>query len=213
MQTPKQWYYETLGKKVVEALRKNNFHAEYVATKEEARQKVLSLAADSRSIGVGGSITIKELGVVEQLAAEGKEILDHALPGLKPEESLAIRHKQLTCDCFLSSTNAVTLDGQLVNVDGTGNRVGAMGFGPKKVIVVAGINKAVKDLQAALARIETIAAPLNNKRLNRANPCTKSGVCQDCSASTRICNITTIIRKKPPLTDINVIIVGEELGY
>ncbi|MCR4441537.1 MAG: lactate utilization protein [Peptococcaceae bacterium] len=213
MQTPKQWYCETVGQKVVEALRKNNFNADYAATKEEARQKVLSLVGDSRSIGIGGSVTIKELGVIEQLAKEGKEILDHTLPNLKPEESLAIRHKQLTCDCFLCSTNAVTLDGQLVNVDGTGNRVGAMGFGPGKVIVVAGINKAVKDLQAALERIETRAAPLNNKRLNRPNPCTQSGVCLDCASSTRICNITTIIRRKPPLTNINVIVVGEELGY
>ncbi|MCR4440739.1 MAG: lactate utilization protein [Peptococcaceae bacterium] len=213
MQTPKQWYSEVVGRKVAEALRKNNFHAEYVATKEEARQRAFAIIGDSRSIGVGGSMTIRELGIIEQLEKEGREILDATLPGFKPEEDILIRHRQLTCDCFLCSTNAVTLDGKLVNVDSTGNRVGAMAFGPRKVVVIAGINKVVKDIEAALERIEMYVAPLNNKRMNKPNPCTQSGICQDCPNGTRICNITTIIRKNPPRSNINVLIVGEELGY
>lgn len=209
----KKWHKDTLGQKVVEALKKNNFKAEYAGTKEEARNKVLELVESSTSIGIGGSMTTIELGLVEEFAKSGKVILDHAAAGLSAEEKLEIRRKQLTCDCFISSTNAVTLDGKLVNVDGTGNRVSAMIFGPKKVVIVAGINKIASDLDAALERLEMYAAPMNNKRLNIPNPCTATGICMNCSGSTRICNVTTIIRKKPSQTDINIIIVGEELGY
>lgn len=210
---PKEWHKETLAKKAVEALKKNNFNAVYVATKEEAKQKVLELAGDSKSIGVGGSTTVNQLNVLEELQKQGKEILNHGIPTLSAEEKLQIRRRQLTCDCFISSTNAITLDGKLVNVDGTGNRVSAMIFGPQKVIIVAGINKLTKDVDSAMERIEMYAAPMNNKRLNIPNPCTQSGICMDCSGNTRICNVTTIIRKKPSMTNINVIIVGEELGY
>ncbi|PKM87912.1 MAG: lactate utilization protein C [Firmicutes bacterium HGW-Firmicutes-12] len=210
---PKNWHNEILGGKVVDALTKNNFKAVYVATKEEATKKVLELIEDSKSIGLGTSMTVNEMGALEEIRKSGKEIFDHSDPSLSAEEKFGMRIKQQTCDCFISSTNAVTLDGKLVNVDGSGNRVSAMIFGPKKVIVIAGVNKIAKDVDAAMDRIECYAAPMNNKRINFPNPCIKSGVCMDCSGSTRICNVTTIIRKKPTATDINVIIVGEDLGY
>lgn len=209
----RKWHNETLGQKVVEALKKNNFNAEYVETKEDAKKKVLELLENSTSIGIGGSMTTIELGILEELEKKGKEVLNHGSAALSPEEKLTIRRRQLTCDCFICSTNAITLDGKLVNVDGTGNRVSAMIFGPKKVVIIAGINKIAADVDSALERIEMYAAPMNNKRLNLPNPCTKVGICMDCLASTRICNVTTIIRKKPSLSDINIIIVGEELGY
>jgi len=209
----RKWHKETLAKKAVEALKKNNFNAEYVETKEDAKKKVLELLDNSISIGIGGSVTTNELGILKELEKKGKEVLNHGLASLSAEEKTEIRRRQLTCDCFICSTNAITLDGKLVNVDGTGNRVSAMIFGPKKVVIIAGINKITNDVDAALERIEMYAAPMNNKRLNLPNPCTKTGICMDCSASTRICNITTIIRKKPSLSDINIIIVGEELGY
>lgn len=210
---PKNWHKEVLAKKAVDALTKNNFKAIYVETKENATNKVIELIEDCTSIGIGTSVTVNELGVVEEIRKKGKEIFDHTDPTLSAEEKLEMRRKQQICDCFISSTNAVTLDGKLVNVDGTGNRVSAMIFGPKRVIIVAGINKIVKDVDAAMDRIENYAAPMNNKRINFPNPCTKSGICMDCSANTRICNVTTIMRKKPSATDINIIIVGEELGY
>lgn len=209
----KKWHKDTLGQKVVEALKKNNFKAEYAGTKEEARNKVLELVESSTSIGIGGSMTTIEAGLLDEFVKSGKIILDHAAAGLSPEEKLEIRRRQLTCDCFICSTNAVTLDGKLINVDGTGNRVSAMIFGPKKVVIVAGINKIAKDVDAAIERIELYAAPMNNKRLNIPNPCATTGICMDCSGSTRICNITTIIKKKPSQSDIHIIIVGEELGY
>lgn len=210
---PKNWHKEVMGRKAAEALTKNNFKAIYVETKEEAAQKALELMEDSKSIGLGTSMTLKELGIAEEIRKTGKEVFDHTDPSLSPEEKLEMRRQQQVCDCFLSSTNAVTLDGKLVNVDGTGNRVSAMIFGPKKVVIIAGFNKIVKDVDAAMDRIEQYAAPLNNKRFNFPNPCTKSGSCMDCAGGTRICNVTAILRKKPLATDINIIIVGEELGY
>ena len=208
-----QWHNDTFGEKVVKALEKNNFQAHYAVNRAAAIEKAMSLIPAGATIGVGGSWTLKELGIPEQLAKSGHTVYDHNIPGLAMEESLALRRKELLCDVFLSSANAITLDGQLVNTDGSGNRVAAMSFGPKKVIVIVGVNKIVSDLDAAMERIETIAAPINNKRLDRPNPCTITGMCMDCQGSTRICNITSILHKRPPAIDFHVIIVGEELGF
>lgn len=200
--------------KVVEAMNRNNFNAKYLENKEEAIKEILSLIPDNSSkIGVGGSVTIAQLGLLELLEKSTHEILDHGKAGLSPEEALEIRRLQLTCDVFLTGTNAVTLDGKLVNTDGIGNRVASMIFGPKRVIIIVGINKIVNNIDEAITRIENIAAPLNNKRLNRPNPCVKTGKCMNCNGPTRICNVTTILSKRPGLTDIHVFIVGEELGY
>ena len=208
-----QWHNDTFGEKVVKALEKNNFQAHYAVNRVAAIEKAMSLIPAGATIGVGGSWTLKELGIPEQLAKKGHTVYDHNIPGLTMEDSLALRRKELLCDVFLSSANAVTLDGQLVNTDGSGNRVAAMSFGPKKVIVIVGVNKIVSDLDAAMERIETVAAPINNKRLDRPNPCTITGMCMDCQGSTRICNITSILHKRPPAIDFHVIVVGEELGF
>lgn len=208
------WHADTLGAKAVEALTKNNFKASYAKTCQEAVEQVLALIPENATVGTGGSwTTLNEMGLGDLLEQRGYTVYNHNKPGLSPETILDYRHKQLSCDVFLSGSNAVTLDGKLVNVDGVGNRVAAMIFGPKKVIVVAGINKLVRDVEEAERRIELYAAPINNKRLNRPNPCTKTGICMDCQGPTRICNITTVIRKKPALTDFHVIIVGEPLGF
>jgi hypothetical protein len=208
------WHNEALGAKAVEALNKNNFQASYVKTRQEAIDKVLSLIPADASVGIGGSWTTSaDLGLPAVLEGRGNTVLNHGKSGLTPEESLVIRRKQLTCDVFLSGTNAVTLDGKLVNVDGSGNRAAAMIFGPKKVVIVVGINKIVRDVEEAERRIELYAAPLNNKRLGKNNPCTTTGMCMDCQSPGRICNVTTIIRKRLPFTDTHVIIVGEELGF
>ena len=208
-----QWHNDTFGEKVVKALEKNNFQAHYAVNRTVAIEKALSLIPAGATIGVGGSWTLKELGIPEQLAKNGHTVYDHNIPGLTMEESLALRRKELLSDVFLSGANAITLDGQLVNTDGSGNRVAAMSFGPKKVIVIVGVNKIVSDLDAAMERIETVAAPINNKRLDRPNPCTITGMCMDCQGSTRICNITSILHKRPPAIDLHVIVVGEELGF
>jgi len=208
------WHADALGVKAVEALNKNNFQAVYVKTRQEAIEKVLSLVPAQAAVGVGGSWTIaSELGLPDRLESLGHTVYDHNKPGLAPEVALDYRRKQLSCDVFLTGTNAITLDGKLVNVDGAGNRVAAMIFGPKKVIIVAGINKIVRDVAEAERRIELYAAPINNKRLKRPNPCTATGMCMDCQGPTRICNVTTILRKRPMLAEIHIIVVGEELGF
>ena len=208
------WHAEALGAKAVEALNKNNFKATFVKTRQEAIDKVLALTPADAKVGIGGSWTTSaDLGLPGILEGRGNTVWNHGKPGLSAEEVLDIRRKQLTCDVFLTGTNAVTLDGKLVNVDGTGQRVAAMIFGPKKVVIVAGVNKIVRDVEEAERRIELYAAPLNNKRLNRPNPCTTTGICMDCQGPTRICNVTTILRKCSPLTETHVIVVGEELGF
>jgi L-lactate utilization protein LutB len=214
MSEAQKWHVDTLAAKAVEALTKNNFKASYAKTRKEAVGQVLAIIPEGATVGMAGSwTTAVDLGLGDLLEKRGHMVYNHGKQGLTPDQILDFRHKQLSCDVFLSGSNAVTLDGQLVNVDGVGNRVAAMIFGPKKVVVIAGINKVVRDVPAAERRIEMYAAPINNKRLNRPNPCTQTGVCMNCQGATRICNVTTIIRKKPSLTDFHVIIVGEDLGF
>ena len=207
------WHRDTLGAKVVAALIRNDFQATYCKTGKEATAQILAQVPSASTIGIGGSWTLKELGILDKLETQGNVILDHNKSGLSKEENLEIRRRELTSDVFLTSTNAVTMDGRLVNTDGIGNRVAAMIFGPKKVIVIAGINKVVADIADAEKRIKLVAAPINNKRLSTPNPCVKTGECMDCQGPTRLCNATTILSKRPRLTDIHVIIVGEELGF
>jgi len=213
MDAIRMWRNDTLGEAAVKALKKNGFDAVYVRTGAEAADLVAKHFKKGASVGFGGSMTVKAIGVQDRAAAAGCELLDHNAPGLAPEAKGAILRRQLTSDVFVSGSNAVTLDGEIVNVDGTGNRVAALSFGPAKTVVVVGINKVVRDLDEAFARIETSAAPMNNKRLDRPNPCVKAGACMDCDGDTRICRIYQILRKRPGGTDFTVIVVGEDLGY
>lgn len=208
-----KWRGETLGKKTVQALEKNGFTAAYFADREEAVAHILSLVPDGASVGIGGSVTEKTLDLGGKLRGRGCTIHDHNLPDMDPEERKETRYRQLAADVFICSTNALTLAGELFNTDGIGNRVAAMIFGPKKVVVVSGTNKIVKDLAEADSRMKMCAAPKNNKRLETGNPCTEMGFCVDCRNPSRICNVTTIISRRPKLTDFHVIIIGEDLGY
>lgn len=207
------WHNEILGNKIVKALEKNNFTAAYFQKRDEAVKHILAMIPLNATVGVGGSWTIQELCLSDMLEKRGNTVYNHNKPGLSPEESLSIRRKELTSDIFLTSTNAVTLDGQLVNVDGAGNRVAAMIFGPQKAIIVLGANKIVKNVEDAQQRIKMFAAPINNKRLGRSNPCTTTGECMDCQLPGRICNVTTVMHKKPFAIDIHVVIIGENLGF
>jgi len=207
------WHYETLGKQACAALEKNGFEARYVATGAEALEAVLSFVKPGMRVGFGGSETISGIGTQQRVKELGAELLDHNEPGLDAARKLEIRRAQLTCDLFLSSSNALTLDGELVNIDGTGNRVAALTFGPKKTVVVIGANKIVHDLEGAWTRLEDRAAPMNNKRLNKTNPCVKAGICKDCEGEARICRIYSVLKRRPTLSDFTVIVVGEALGY
>ncbi len=207
------WHDATLGEAAVKALKKNGFDAIFAATPDEAVEKVMAFIAKGKTVGFGGSMTVKALGIQEKAKALGAEILDHNAQGLSPDGKLAVLRRQLTCDVFVSGSNAVTLEGDIVNVDGNGNRVAALTFGPAKTVVVVGVNKIVRDLDEAMARIESYASPMNNKRLDKTNPCVKTGLCEDCEGATRICRVYQILRRKPSLSDFTVVIVGARLGY
>jgi hypothetical protein len=213
MNAVEDWRYETIGKAATEALKRSLFDARFVLKGEEALELIASLVKPGMKVGFGGSMTLRAIGAPEKAKQLGAEILDHNAPGLDPARKLEILRGQLTCDLFLSGANAVTLDGDIVNVDGNGNRVAALAFGPKKTVVVVGANKIVRDLDEALARLETTAAPMNNRRLDRPNPCAKTGTCEDCRGETRICRVYQILRRRPSLSDFTVIVVGEALGF
>jgi L-lactate utilization protein LutB len=213
MNEVRQWHTAKRVERTINALKENGFEAVYASTRTDALQEVLNRVPTDALVGVGGSITVRELGLIDALNHRGHQVAEHWSSDLAPDERMAIRRQQLTSDVFLTSSNAITESGHLVNVDGAGNRVAAMIFGPKKVIVVAGVNKIVKNLEEALDRVNNVAAPMNAKRLNRKTPCAVTGECTDCRSPERICNITTIINRKPVRTDVTVLLVGEELGY
>lgn len=162
------------------ALQRNQFKTEYFDTVAEAREYILSCIEDDAHVGMPGSMTIRSLGLEQGLQEKHATVYNHHLPGLTQEEKIALMRKQLTADVLLTSTNALTERGQLLNVDGAGNRLAAMMFGPKRVLIVAGKNKIVPDLDAAYNRIRTEVTPRNNRRLQTANPCITTGYCVDC---------------------------------
>jgi hypothetical protein len=213
MDTIKEWWVEEKVRKAIEKLEAHDFKALYVKSKTGAAEEIWKHITPKQRIGVGGSLTIRELGILEQLEAKGHPLYNHWKPGFSKEEVLRTRKAQMTSDIFLSSTNAVTLNGELVNIDGIGNRVNSSVFGPGKVILVAGFNKIVDDVQEAIKRIKNVAAPLNARRLNIDVPCAKTGKCVDCNSPNRICRVIVIHERRPTLTDIHIILVGEELGF
>jgi hypothetical protein len=158
------WHNETIGLKVVEALKKNGFSALYCKSGEEVSELIMKNIQKDDRVGFGGSMTIKNLGIQEKVKSMGGIVLDHNDPTLSLEEKMVTMRGELICDVFLCSSNAVTLEGELVNIDGVGNRVAAMSFGPKKVIIVVGANKICKNEASAFERIEQIVAPMNCKR-------------------------------------------------
>lgn len=207
------WHGRTLGLKTVEALRRNRFDAAFLETREETAKVVLEMILPGMQVAFGGSQTAKQLNLQQLVTDKGAIILDHNAAGLSDEQKMEVMRKQQICDVFICSSNAVSLQGELFNIDGHGNRVAAMSFGPRKVIVIAGVNKLVADEDAAWERLRTVAAPINFKRLNRPNPCVKTGVCMNCNLPTRGCNIYVATRRRPSLTDFSVFIVNESLGF
>lgn len=197
--------------KVIEALKRRGIEACFADNRDLARDELLKIIPDGETVGIGGSVTIQEIDLVDGLQRKGCNVLWHWI--CPSEEMATVREKATRAKYFLCGTNALTIDGRLVNVDGIGNRVSAMIFGPETVIVVVGTNKIVPDLDAAFERIKNIASPLNARRLNLDLPCASRGKCTDCHHGSRICNVTTIIEGKPMITNLKVLLVGEELGF
>ncbi len=208
------WTHEQKCRKAVASLEKNGFTARYCATTQDAADYIIAGGADSATVGFGGSMSIVSLGVEQLLREQGKEILNHGSPDLSREEKMEIMRRELTCDLFLSGCNALTLNGELINIDATGNRVAAMFFGPRKVIVVAGRNKLVDGTpHDAIERVKAWATPPNAKRLNFKTPCAATGFCSDCNSPDRLCRVTSIIDRKPRFTDLHVLVVNADLGF
>lgn len=207
------WLGKKKGEQTVKNLEKHGFHAQLVDDSKTANEVLIEMTKDYSSFGFAGSDTTRSLELIDQLKVSGKTLYDHWVPNLSPSESLEIRKKQSQADCFLCSANAISMTGEIVNIDGVGNRTNGMSFGPQKVIIVAGINKVTKDLDSALDRIHEIAAPMRAKSLGMDTPCGKTGICADCNSPQRLCRITVILHRKPMLTDISVILINENLGY
>lgn len=207
------WLWEKTARRCVKNLAKHGFDAQFVADVDTATTQILDMVASFESFGFGGSSTTRALGVLATLEKEGKAIYDHWRADLSEGQDLDIRLAQGRCDCFFCSANAISVTGEIVNVDGIGNRTNAMTFGTRKVIIVAGMNKVTPDLDSALDRVRRVAGPMRARSLNMDTPCAESGYCSDCNAPQRICRVTTILHRRPLLTDISVFLIGQSLGF
>ena len=212
MLTQRKMQYDKAGAKVAEALNKRYFEAYYCSDRAEALEKILELIPQDHVVSWGGAATVDELGVKEALRQRGQAVIDRDT-ARTPDERMAMLHQALTCDTFLMSSNAVSEDGQLVNIDGTGNRVAALCFGPTQVVVVAGMNKVAGDLDGAMRRAREVAAPMNAQRFPLKTPCVANGLCGDCKGPDSICAQIVTTRLCKPAGRIKVVLVGEDLGF
>lgn len=207
--------------KTMEALRRNNMDAYFADTAEQARALALSLIPQGAVCASGGSVTLAETGILDALKTGNYRYIDRSAAGLSPEEREAAMAQAMTADCYLASVNAVTEDGTLYNVDGNSNRVSALLYGPKSVILVVGVNKLVKNLDEAIHRVKTVCAPKNCKRLDCDTYCFHTGECvglhggmtDGCFSESRICCNYVVMAHQRQKSRIKVILVGESLGY
>jgi len=210
--SPKEIYYENIAATIIKNLEKRQMEGYYCKDRQAAAAKALELMEEGSSVAWGGSMTLRECGLLDAVKQGNYKVIDRDEPGT--EEEIRRRYGDICCsDYFLTSTNAITESGELVNIDCRGNRVAFMMFGPRNVIVITGLNKVVKDADSAVKRIKTQASPPNTVRLGRTTPCAVTGVCADCHSPGCICCHTVITRHSPYPNRIKVILVGEELGY
>ena len=214
MDTHQSVWNEKVSKEIISHLEKRRMEGSYAPTADQAREEILTMITKGTRVFHCGSMTASGMGLWDAIAQlPGVELIDPYQPGISKEEGLERRRRGLTADVMIASVNAITLDGKLVNLDGMGNRVASMAFGPKKVILVVGMNKVAPDLDSAIARVKRYAAPVNAIRLGIPTPCVETGLCADCSSPQRICNIWSIIEGHMVKDRIHVKLVGEILGY
>ena len=207
------WVNEKKILKTINSLKKNNINGYIVTSKEELIKKVEEIVAPKEKVSCGGSMTLFESGIIDHLRSGRYEFLDRYKEGITPSELKDIYKQAFYCDAYFSSSNAITEDGEIYNVDGNGNRVAAMLFGPSRVVIVVGVNKIVATIDDAIKRNRELSAPANAKRLNKATPCTKVGYCMDCNSEERICNEYTVIKRQSDKDRMHVIFINENLGY
>lgn len=206
-------YQQIKVNRVIQALARNNMVGHFASDQASLLSIVSELVNDGDTVSVGGSMTLFESGVIEWLRQKSVTFLDRYAEGLTHTDIEDIYFKSFKSDVYFTSTNAITEDGVLYNVDGRGNRVAAMIYGPKMVIVIAGINKIVADEAAAIQRNRDTAAPLNAMRLARNTPCVHTGQCVDCQSDDRICSAYVFHRKQMVKDRIHVILCTDYYGY
>ena len=201
----------------LENFRENNFDAKFAENSNAVKEMILSSILKDKIVGVTDSATLRQIGIVEELEERGIKVLNPFSRELTTDPAKTVVRDNLSrqifsCDVLVAGTNAVTRDGKLINIDAVGNRVASMIFGPKKVFIISGKNKIVKDVDEALYRIKNLIAPFHARTKKFATPCAQIGKCSDCSAARRICNVTTILEKRPWRTEMTIILVDEDLG-
>ena len=207
------WVNEQRILRTIKALEKNNMNGYMVASNVDLISKIEELISPKSKVSCGGSMTLFETGVIDHLKSGRYEFLDRYKEGLTQDEIKEIFRQSFLSDAYVTSTNAITENGEIYNVDGNGNRVAAMLYGPDKVIIVAGVNKIVPNVEEAIIRTKEYASPINAKRLNKETPCTKIGRCVECNSDNRICNEYTLIKRQIDKNRIHVIFLNDNLGY
>lgn len=213
MDSSLNWVNEQRIKRTIESLNNNNMNGYLVNSKEELFFKIEQLVSEGSVVSCGGSMSLFEYGVIDYLRNGRYKFLDRYKEGLTSEQITKIFKESFLADAYFASSNAVTEDGKLYNVDGNGNRVAAMLYGPDKVILLVGVNKIVKDIDEAIKRNREICAPANAKRLNKKTPCTKVGYCMDCKSNEKVCREFTVIASQNRKDRIHVIFMNENIGY
>ncbi|MBO5484795.1 MAG: lactate utilization protein [Lachnospiraceae bacterium] len=208
----KQKYYENLAESIIEKFNLRGIEGYYCADREEANAKAKRFLTPGCSVSWGGSMTIQEVGLIDDLKESDYTIYDRA-EAVTPEEKKEMFSRIVTSDFYFMSSNAITLNGELVNIDGSGNRVACLCHGPEHVIMIAGMNKIVPDVKSGIARVHNMAAPPNALRLGLDTPCAEYGRCADCLSQDCICAQTVVTRYSRVPGRLKVILVGEELGY
>lgn len=212
MADPRQLYYNKRGEILVKNLKSRHFDAYYCESKEDALAQAMELIPKGASVAWGGALSADQIGLTEAVRSGNYHVIDRS-QAKTPEEQKEIVKNWLFSDVFLTGANALSLDGQMVSIDGTGNRVAAICYGPDTVLVIAGMNKVEDTLDAAINRARTVAAPMNKQRFQNLTPCGITGVCADCKSEGCICNQIVITRHCRPVGRIKFIIVGEDLGF
>lgn len=205
-------YYEKRAQVLVKNLKSRHFEAYYCPDSASALAKALELIPEGASVGWGGALSAQQIGLIDAVKSGSFAAIDRDA-ATTPEERTQALKRCLTADVFLCGANALSLDGQMVNIDGTGNRVAAIAYGPDMILVIAGMNKVCDTLEDAVTRARTIAAPMNKQRFPFKTPCEVTGACADCKSEESICNQILITRNCRPAGRIKFVLVGEELGF
>jgi hypothetical protein len=209
----RSWHTEKMLLEVVNRLKKRDFDAEYFSKVEEATEALSKVIPPDAVVGIGGSVTIRELGIIGILEKRGNDVVHHWKPEATKETNREIRKREGLAEYYLTSANAITEHGDIINIDGIGNRVAHMIYGPENVLIVAGYNKIVSDIESGIARSKGVAGVINARRVGAKTPCAETGKCVDCNAPGRICRVTTIMQYRPWQTQIHVMLVNENLGF